>query len=252
MNDLWPALLAFVVIIAGMMVLRWKIGANFEVRNSDILLAIVPVALWLVLTGKIQKLEFGEFKIEAAFVEASKESISNQVTELSLPLETLRLDPKEGVEQLPRLLEKKTEGLYFQLGYGGYYGPAIQEYLDVLTRSPYLKYLVFIDQQKKFAALADARQLYAILTAPNRPFDAGKFADWVRRSDLASLAGLPGFVGVENAIRRDANKQTVLEKMEKLDRDILPVMGEDGSFAGIVDRSRLTASLIIDVANKVK
>ncbi|KAA3663419.1 MAG: hypothetical protein DWQ10_00240, partial [Calditrichaeota bacterium] len=70
--------------------------------------------------------------------------------------------------------------------------------------------------------------------------------------DVQSLSQIPEFIGAENAIKADVDKKAVLEKMEKLNLEILPVSYERGEFTGVVERSRLTASLIIDVANKVK
>jgi hypothetical protein len=40
--------------------------------------------------------------------------------------------------------------------------------------------------------------------------------------------------------------------MESMNVDTLPVVNKDKRFVGIVNRSRLTASLIIDVANELK
>lgn len=66
------------------------LGTKFEIKNSDILLAVVPIAFWFVLTGKVSSLEFGDFKIEAAFVEAAEASVRSQVTAIELP----RLNPR--------------------------------------------------------------------------------------------------------------------------------------------------------------
>lgn len=40
-------------------------------------------------------------------------------------------------------------------------------------------------------------------------------------------------------------------QMESLDVQTLPVVDESGRFAGIVDRSKLTASILIEIAQKV-
>jgi hypothetical protein len=40
--------------------------------------------------------------------------------------------------------------------------------------------------------------------------------------------------------------------MEKLDADSLPVVDEQGRFAGTVERTKLTASLILAVTDKVE
>jgi len=252
MSDLILALVIFILVMALLVILRMKIGSKFEVRNSDILIAIIPVALWLILTGKIQKLEFGEFKIEAAFVEASKTAIAKQITPVKLPVETVRMDPKLGVKEIPRLIRNKTEALVFQLGYGGYYGPAIEEYLSRLSKYAFFKHIVINDSEGKFVGIADARELNSIFLLHEATYNSDDVAEWINRSKIASLQNLPGFVSAKDVIRKDADKQTALEKMEALNIETLPVIDERGIFAGVVDRSRLTASLIIDVSRKVR
>ena len=252
MLDLTLALSIFFVIIAIMIGLRFKIGERFEIRNSDILIALIPVALWLVFTGKVQKLEFGEFKIEAAFIEASRASVEKQITPIRLPVETLTMSPKGGIERIPELIHNKTEALVFRLGYGGYYWPAIEEYLKRLSDYPFFKYIIIQEKNGSFFGLADARDLISIFKLRSRGFTSRDFEKWLRTSDRESFYRIPGFISRRNAITQDTDKKTALELMEKLDINILPVIDNNGKFAGVVNRARLTASLIIDVANKVK
>ncbi|UCE06893.1 MAG: CBS domain-containing protein, partial [bacterium] len=195
----------------------------------------------------------GDLKIQTAFLEASRTPITNQVTPLKqLPVESVRMDAKRGVEEIPRLISSKTEALYFELGYGRYYGPAIEQYLTRLSEYPFFKYITIRDSDRKFIGMADAKELNMIFSDYNAGFSSHDFARWINESEIASLSKLPGFVSAKDAIKKDTDKQTVLEKMEKLNIEILPVIDEQDRFSGIVDRSRLTASLIIDVANKVK
>lgn len=250
-NDVILALSIFAVLVAAMSVLRLKLGDKFEIRNADILIALIPVALWLVLTGKIQRLEFGDFKIEAAFVAASETAVAGQVTPVRLPVEEVRMDLKRGVDEIPRLIQAKTEALEFRLGYGGYYGPAVEEYLDKLTRYPFFQYVVITQRDGTFAGMIGASELKSLFLGRSG-VSANDFAGWVTRSDIASLSALPGYVSAKEGIGRDTDKQTALERMEAMNSPMLPVVDEGGRLAGVVDRSRLTASLIIDVANKVK
>jgi hypothetical protein len=252
MDALFISLAMFALIMAIMIILRIFIGEKFEIKNSDILIAIIPIALWLVLTGKIQSLAFGEFKIEAAFVEASKTAVTKQITPLKLPVESIRMDPKRGMEEIPRLIKNKTEALFFELGYGGYYGPAIEEYLKILSQYPFFKYIIITSSDGKFVGMADARELNSILIARSGPFNSNDFARWINGRDIDSITKLPGFIPAKDAIKKDLDKQAALEKMEKLNIEILPVIDEQEKFVGIVDRSRLTSSLIIDVASKLK
>lgn len=52
-------------------------------------------------------------------------------------------------------------------------------------------------------------------------------------------------------LRPGSDKRDVLSKMESLKVDWLPVVDKDGHVAGIIDQSRLTASLILDVSNQL-
>ena len=132
----------FIAILGILVLLRAK-NSKYEVRPTDIVVAVLPIVIFLLVTGKIQKFEFGEFKIESAFVKASTSSITSQVTPLrGLPSEPLRIDPKLGVDEIPHLIERKTEGLLFRLGHGGYWGTAIEEYLVSLVKFPFLRYII--------------------------------------------------------------------------------------------------------------
>lgn len=154
---------AFLAILAVLVLFRAK-NSKYEVRPTDIVVAVLPIVLFLLVTGKIQKFEFGEFKIESAFVKASTSSIASQVTPLrGLPSEPVRIDPKLGVAEIPHLIERKTEGLLFRLGHGGYWGPAIEEYLVSLVKYPFLRYVIMEDKDGAFFAMANARELTALL-----------------------------------------------------------------------------------------
>lgn len=240
----------FFCIVVILSIFRLKVGEKFDIRNSDILLAIIPVALWLILTGRIQKLEFGEFKIEAAFVEASKSSVKAQIKPVKLPVEPLVMGLKGSPKMIQKLIKNKTEALVFRLG-NSYYGPAIEEYLERLTEYPFFKYIVINEEDGRFFAIADARALNSYFKSREEGLTSWKFADWLKNSDKAFLSSeLPGFIS--KAIILDTDKKTALELMEKFNVDILPVVDKWGKFLGIVDRSRITASLIIEMANKLK
>jgi hypothetical protein len=57
------------------------------------------------------------------------------------------------------------------------------------------------------------------------------------------------------AVKPDEDKKRVLGQMEQLALEWLPVVRQENGimqFQGIVERSRLTASLILDVANQLE
>jgi len=70
--------------------------------------------------------------------------------------------------------------------------------------------------------------------------------------DRQKLAQLPGFVSSSNAVTKQLDKREVLDRMQKAGRDWLPVVTAQGQLDGVVDRSRLTASIILDVTNQLR
>ena len=86
------------------------------------------------------------------------------------------------------------------------------------------------------------------LKASRKSQTAEDFADWLNRPDTLALSRLPGFIPAKHTVTEEADKGQTLRKMETLNLEILPVVDNKGYFVGIVNRSRLTASLLIDVA----
>lgn len=261
METLLPLMFVFIVIVILMIFIRAKSGSRFEVKNSDISVALIPIAMWLLLTGKITGLEFGGLKIETVFADASKAIISEQVVEL--PIKKLEIGMKGSVSDIPNLIRQQTEVLSFQLGYGGYWGEAIKKYLGDLVVYPFFKYVEINQPNGKFFGLIDARGLSSIFSAhqsdddpffqnSNPQYSAEDFANWLNDSREDQIVKLPGFIGYHSAVNKDTDKQTALEQMEKLNVETLPVIDEEDRFVGIVERSRLASSLIIEVANKLR
>ena len=100
--------------------------------------------------------------------------------------------------------------------------------------------------------MANARELIELFQTEHPPYTAKDFAKWLNDANTTALTKLPGFISVEDAITENTDKDRALRKMEKLNVDTLPVIDEAKRFVGIVDRSRLIASLLIDVVASLK
>ncbi|MCF7805486.1 MAG: hypothetical protein K9N46_08970 [Candidatus Marinimicrobia bacterium] len=245
---------SFVVILVGLVLLRSK-NSKIEVKPTDIVVAVLPVVVFLLATGRLQTFEVTEkgVKIEAAFVRASTSDITSQVAQLTgLPSEPITMNMKGGVGLIPRLLEEQTEGLLLRLGYGGYYGPAIRKYLTELTSQPFLKYVIIENPDRTFFGMADARELSKLFQNGQSPITPERFAAWLNDGQRESLSRLPGFISSRLAAEDEMNKAEALRRMEEHDTDILPVLDETGRFVGLVNRSRLTASLLIEVSKNLE
>lgn len=244
------------------LIARVKSGDRYEIRTIHLVLLLLPVFLWLFITGKITKLNIAGVEVEAAaaaFVEAARKPISfTPQTRESLVddvISTVQRAEKLGVERIPSLITRKTEALEFQLGHGGYWGPAIAKYFEVLSSAGFLKYvLIYRNRERTLFGAYDARSL---LVALQNQGESGYASLAAQLNDgdqaaLDALRTLPGFVSAADAVTPESNKRMALETMERLNRDFLPVVDGEGRFIGIVDRSGVTASLIIAVTRAME
>lgn len=274
MNTVIIAFVVFAIFLIGLVVLRTK-ARRFEIKNTDVVLALVPVALWLFLTGKVQEFGFGEVKIVAAIKVASKASIDNQVSKL-LPVDAVPLFEKGGFDEITRAVQKKAQALSFHIGRGHYNASAIRAYLNELTQYPYLRYIVLNNQDDSFFGMVDARQIAEILRGerlqqssvtpgPMVPGEQAQFgippqprltsdnlAKWLNEGNVEELKTLPGFIAASDALDSNTNRQKALERLNDLNVQTIPVVNENRKFIGVVDRSKLTASILTEIATKVE
>lgn len=254
-------LLAGFGLLVTAVLLRARYGEKYELKTIDLVLIIIPLLFVLLITGKVKVLD--AFGVKADFSElfanAAGTNIEKQIVDTSSPgvdevVHMLEMAAKGGVQEIPKLVQKKTEALVFRLGHGGYYGPAIQQYFDALYASSYFQYLILLNQESKLFGIYDVLDLAVYFrTKGKRAYK--DFANWLNRSGDSShdsLSRLPGFINADQAVAPKLSKRDVLKRMEGLRVDSLPVVDLDGFFVGTVERSQLTASLILDVVDRLE
>ena len=243
------------------LIIRARTDGKYEIRPVDLILILVPVFVWLFGTGKITKFNIAGVEVETAkaFIVAAEKPI--KFTSLHIPetmvddiIHNVEKARKTGVDEIPKLIKKKTEALEFQLGYGGYWGPAIEKYFETLGEAGFLKYVLIYNGDRKLFGVYDSQPLLVHLQNQGKE-GYNLFAKYLGRADQVSKKGLqnlPGFVSVSDSVTPGSNKRIALETMERLNSDILPVVDQERRFIGLVDRNKLTASLIIDVTRAME
>jgi len=246
------SLLAFTVVIGLLVWLRTSTDNKFEIKNSDIVLALLPVVLILFLSGKIESFEFGDLKVKAAFEQASSKEIDSEVNLLKgIPVRELETDTKGGVSKIPELIQNKTESLEFRLGHGGYYWSAIRDYFEALQSHSLLKYVIINNNDGTFFGMYEADQLVNYLEAERSDVRYSEFETFLNQSNGDGLMELPGFISADRAVNNEVDRSNALTEMESNNLNFLPVVDEENKLQGIVERSRLTASLILDVTRQL-
>lgn len=239
---------------------RAKYKDKYELKPIDLALVIMPLVFVLLVSGKLKMLDAFGVKADFSelFSEAAGANIEQQVSDPSSPsvnevVKLLRMESKGGTIKIPKLVKNKIEALTFRLGHEGYYGPAIQKYFDALYASSYLQYLIILDEQGKLFGIYNALDL-AVYFRTKGDLAYRNFAKYLNYPDenaLRKLIRLPGFISVEKAVKRDLSKSNVLKKMDESKVNSLPVIDQKGYFVGTVERAQLTASLILDVVDRM-
>jgi len=272
----WALAPAFIVTLVIIIWIKAKLANTIEIKPVDVGIALIPFVLWMATAGIFKKVEVPgilSFETADAIVSAAAAPIDLQVTKM--PISALKADTKEGVFEIHKLIRSGTQVLSFKLGYKGYYGPAIWMYFNNLLKSPVFKYALITDDKGSLFGLYEASKLTAILNPENNeelmksfpldPFhgtpDEAQVKEWtdfaamIKDSNKKKLSAMPGYISVDLAVEPDADKKQVLGKMEQRGLEWLPVVRKHNGleeFQGIVERSRLTASLILDVANQLE
>jgi hypothetical protein len=252
------ALIAGIIAVALLVVvvaLRSATAGKVQITLNDTIIAAIGAVLALLVSGKLAKMVISPtgITVERAIISSAAQPIAAQVT--PLPVAPVTQEVKGAVTAIPDMVRRRVQGLDFILGSGGYDPDVISTYLEGLTQYDFFRYVIFLTPDRRLFGMIDARALFAVLKDQESQVKFKDFAGLVNSGgDLArnALTRLPGFVPASDAVKHQSDKHSVLEQMEKLRRDWLPVVNEEGQLDGIVERSRLIASMILDVTNQLQ
>lgn len=247
-------------LLAGSVLLRVFSQGKYEIKTIDLVFIIVPLLFAGLVTGKLRgldlfgvKADLSELWARAADTQIELQVSSVPVSPVDDAIEMIETAEKRGVDEIPRLIEQRTQALAFRLGMGGYYGRAIKKYFDDLYGSSYLRYVVINHSDGTLYGIYDAADLIAYLrTLGEAGYDTFErmLNQGEERGAKDWLARLPGFVSSDKAVTPETSKRDALQAMEELNLDSLPVRDPAGRFVGTVERAKLTTSLILAVTKK--
>jgi hypothetical protein len=254
-------LLLGVVLVVGSVLLRIFTGGKHEIKTVDLVFLVIPLLLAALATGRLKGFDLFGVKadLSALWTAAAQTSIESQVgptppATVQDIVQVVEMASKGEINELSRLVERKTAALEFKLGAGNYYGPAIQTYLEALAGSATLRTLVVDYPDGTLFGTYNAAELIGYLRVAGGPGYA-QFQQLLNRGDVAAqktLSTWPGFVGAAQAVTPDTTKREALARLEQLNVDSLPVVNKESHFIGTIDRSKLTASLLLVVTDKLE
>lgn len=250
------ALFGPVVILVGVIFLRAWRGGSLKIGFPDVAMAVLPVLLALLVAGKITEFTVGP---EGVALKALEEAASASVKTPGMEFTSQQVNPQEleqaeklGPTAIPKYLKDNVQALKFEIGKS--YVPDIMEaYFRSLTQNPGFRYFVLLERgnRRLFGAM-DARRLLALTEKPQWRNEVAPVLTWANvkkfvDKDPDSFRKLKGFIPSEKAIRTRDSRLDALIKLEASETDWLPVVDDEVRLVGVVELSRLTASLLHDV-----
>lgn len=237
---------AFVVLIAGLAALRIYSQGRITIEVKEIVAAIAVVGLGLFVLGEVTEVAFGDVKLVRRVKEAQDERVESRIpdTASTVVFEEQHTDAKGGPGLIPGLIDSRVTALSFTLG-GDYYVPKyVAQYLLDLTEAPYLRYVVFNDDQGRLVGIADPRTIATAFRTDSEELTPERLTQLIKTDNVKALRTLPGFIAVDRAVQDSTTTREALDLMVQRHAALLPVIDTSGAFKGIVHEDKLVLAIL--------
>lgn len=232
------ALVAVITLLSGQVLLRAKTAAKYEVKVLDVVIALVPVGVWLLVSGKLLEFGVGDFKLKLQ--ELSKKPVAGEISQIREGKAALLVgvDCTYGSED--NILKPETFPNYIKSGF-----ILIMHSCKDDDRG---------EDDAKLYALLSIQDFKDVFYAEHSKVNADYFLSLVKSEKLAEFAkgNIPSFVDKANAVTPETTKLEALRRMEKLNVEALPVIDSSGAYLGVIMRSRLVSSTLLELAEAAK
>jgi len=228
---------------------------NLEYRWPDVVVACIPVVVWLLVSGGISSVEIGKFKMETPISKASKKTIETEVNKMaqasvkeeapeSMAYPTDAVSQSDALEPV-ELPAPDVEVIMLVTG-REYTGEGLSNRVRMLVGNTRVKYVIVSTKERTFIGLVRTKDLLQAIDSEQ--LDPEALAQWLKEDDRVSLDSIPQWIPRAAALSIETEKREALEKMSKLDATLLPVLDEDEGFNGVITRDKITASILKETA----
>lgn len=226
----------FLVLVVGLGLLEQEYAVGTFTNPVLVVVALVPIVVFLAATGRLQRFSGGGFEIE---LQAQARKFVTPDASRTIDVDPERLDAKNQTGALATVKQRAPTTLTFELGRQGFYvHGAIEAYLDGLET---LNYVVFTDADDRFEAYVPVEAFRRLV--------ANYAIDVVGEIESGVITDRP-IVRTE-AIRSDRTNEECLRTMDELNVDQLAVVDADGTFVGVVHQDAIIRRLVSSALTEV-
>lgn len=238
---IWIFSAGFFLILMILILINYKVNKEFKIETSWLALSLAPVVIWLMTTEQLS--EFSGFGLAFKLKEATAKPVSLKLDGDMISPEQITADEKEGLSKIDSFIQRKVAAVTLKIDKPRYYNNwAISQYLERLTPYSFFKYVLFVKESGTFVGIIDASDLYDQMRNNSvnlvARLEAGKIDDIAGVNTISILSG--------------SSKEDSLQMMDKLGLAELPVVDEQGHFKGIVERDKITSSIVAQLVSSAR
>jgi len=236
---IWILIALFFLILAALTLVHYKINHEFKIETSWLALGLAPVVIWLLTTQQLS--EFSGFGLAFKLKEVTNSAVSLKVDGNAIRPERISRDEKEGLGKIESFKRNRVAAVTLVVGKQNYYNNrAIRRYLEELTPMSFFKYVLFENRNGEFSGVIAADKLLEEMLAGNIDLVA-----LIESGDISSIDGVS-----KTSILSGSSKQESLQLMDRHGLAELPVVDEFGKFVGVVERGKITSSIVAELVSK--
>ena len=235
---IWILIISFFVILSVIALINYKLNKEFKIETSWLALSLAPVVIWLITTQQLS--EFSGFGLAFKLNKVTATPVSLQLDGDLIQPEAISSDAKEGIGKIDLFKRDRVAAITLEVGKQGYYlDSAIQRYLRELAPLSFFKYVLFLDKDRHFKGMIWGSKLLEEMRNGN--------IDLVNLLETENISNISGINMA--SITSGSSKQSALQLMDRHGLSELPVVNENGQFIGVVERNKITSSIVAQLVS---
>ena len=235
---IWILTALFFLILGLIVYVHYRVNGEFKIETSWLALSLAPVVIWLLSTQQLS--EFSGFGLAFKLKEVTNSAVSLQADGNAIRPERISRDEKEGLGKIEQFKRNRVAAVTLVVGKQNYYNNrAIERYLRELVPLSFFRYVLFEDSEGRFRGVVDGSRLLEQLQ------DRLDLVRLIESNDVSSIDGIGAI-----SIASGSSKQESLRLMDRHGIAELPVVDEFGKFVGVVERDKITSSIVAELVSK--
>lgn len=235
---IWIFIVSFFLILVVIALINYKINNEFKIETSWLALGLAPVVIWLLTTQQLS--EFSGFGLAFKLKEATSTPVSLRVDGNAIKPKQISHDEKGGLEKIESFRKNRVAAITIELGKRGYYlNHAIEKYLEELTPFSFFKYVLFVNKSGEFRGIISGIKLLEEFRNGNI-----NLVNLIESNDISGINGVSTI-----SVPSGSSKQMSLQLMDRNGLSELPVVDEYNSFIGVVERNKITSSIVAQLVS---